>query len=69
MKLINFYLNMIVIKNRDRKKIRFNQKIYIKRIVIKFDRNEIKSIHISMRTNFVSIFNENQIFEFDTKLY
>ena len=69
MKSISFYLNMIVIRNRDRKKIRFNQKIYIKRIVIRFDRNEIKSIHISMRANFVSTFNENQIFEFDTKLY
>ena len=69
MKSINFYLNMIVIKNRDRKKFRLNQKIYIKRIVIKFDRNEVKSIQISMRTNFAFVFNENQIIEFDTKLY
>ena len=69
MKSINFYLNMIVIRNRIRKKFRLNQKTYIKRIVIKFDRNEIKSIHISMRTNFIFVLNENQIIEIDTKLY
>ena len=69
MKSINFYLNIIVIKNRIRKKFRLNQKIYIKRIVIKFDRNEVKSIHISMRANFAFVFNKNQIIEIDTKLY
>ena len=69
MKSINFYLNMIVIRNRIRKKFRLNQRAYIKRIVIRFDRNEIKSIHISMRADFASVFNENQITEIDTKLY
>ena len=68
-KSINFYLNMIVIRNRIRKKFRLNQKIYIKRIVIRFDRNEVKSIHISMRANFAFVLNENQIIEVDTKLY
>ena len=69
MKSINFYLDMIIIKNRIRKKFRLNQKVYIKRIVIRFDRNEIKSIHISMRANFAFVFNENQVIEIDTKLY
>ena len=66
---ISFYLGMTVTRNRDRKEIRLNQKIYIKRIVIRFGRNEAKSIHTPMRADFAPTLNENQTSESDTKLY
>ena len=49
--------------------IRFNQKIYIQRVVKKFELQNAKSIRIFMKKSFDSIFNVNQTTNQNIKQY
>ena len=66
---INFYLDMIIFKNRNMHIIRFNQKIYIQCVVKKFELQNAKSIRTLMKKSFDSIFNVNQTTNQDIKQY
>ena len=66
---INFYFDMTIIKNRINHVIHLNQKIYIKRVVIKFDLQNVKSMKIFMKKFFDFISNINQIIDQNIKLY
>ena len=66
---INFYFDMTIIKNRINHVIHLNQKIYIKRVVIKFDLQNVKSMKTFMKEFFDFISNINQINDQNIKLY
>ena len=66
---INFYFDMIIFKDRDMHIIRFNQKIYIQRVVKKFELQNAKSIRTFMKKSFDSIFNVNQTTNQNIKQY
>ena len=66
---INFYLDIIIFKDRDMHIIRLNQKIYIQRVVKKFELQNAKLIRTFMKKSFDSIFNINQTTNQNIKQY
>ena len=60
---------MIIFRNRDMHIIRFNQKVYIQRVVKRFELQNAKSIRTFMKKSFDSIFNVNQTTNQDIKQY
>ena len=66
---INFYLSMIITRNRVKHIIQLNQKFYIKRVAQKYDLEQFKSYHIFMNDFFDSISNDEQTIDQEIKQY
>ena len=66
---ISFYLSMSVIRNRFNNIIRLNQRVYIKRVAIKYDLKTTKSVYNFMKKFFDSVSYDDQVIDQEIKQY